>query len=105
MVEKFRVVLAKPDEKLIAKFSTSYASLEATEKTAWQTLMAETADLSGGDAYYLENPEDGEMIYSNIFQVIENRDMIGYYPKNELKGHPEYRVMGRKSYFAQEEEK
>ncbi len=114
---RLRVILAKPDEKFIAKFSKEYAPTEAKEKTAWQTSMTETAKLSGGYASHLENPKDGEMVYSNIFQVIENRYVIGYYPKNEtkdgkrrivkieVKGHPEYIVMGRKSYFAPLEEK
>jgi hypothetical protein len=47
--------------------------------------------------------------------VIENRYVVGYYPKNEardgtrrsvkieVKGHPEYVVLGRKTYFAPEE--
>ncbi|NJM53291.1 MAG: VWA domain-containing protein [Blastocatellia bacterium] len=114
---RLRAILAKPDEKFISKFSKEYAPTEAKEKSAWQTSMVETANLSGGYASYLEKPEDGEMIYSNIFQVIENRYVIGYYPKNEqkdgkwrkvrieIKNHPEYVIMGRKSYIAPSEQK
>ena len=109
---RLRAILAKPDEKFINKFSREYAATEAKEKTAWQTSMVEAAEMSGGYASYLENPADGEKIYSGILKTIENRYVIGYYPKNEardgkqrmvkieVKGHPEYQVMGRKSYIA-----
>ncbi len=117
LANKLRVILKKPDEKYIAKFSKKYAPTEALEKTAWQTAVVETSDLSGGFANFLEKPEDSEMIYSNILRTIENRYVIGYYPQNEtrdgkqrkvkieVKGHPEYTILGRKSYFAPQDEK
>ena len=74
--------------------------------------MVETAVLSGGYADFLEKPEDAEKFFADIFQTVENRYVIGYYPKNlkragkrrnvkiEVKGHLEYIVIGRKSYIA-----
>lgn len=71
-------------------------------------------NLSGGITNYLEKPEDAPGIYDSILTVIENRYTIGYYPKDEtrdgkkravkiaVRGHPEYIVLGRKSYFAPE---
>jgi VWFA-related protein len=82
-----------------------------------QSALAEIAELSGGYTDYIDKAEDGENVYSNIFKVINNRYVIGYYPikeetngkrrnvKIEVKGHPEYTVMGRKTYRAPIENK
>jgi VWFA-related protein len=87
------------------------------ELLADQTAVFEVAKLSGGYTDYIENPEDATTVYNTIFQTIENRYVIGYYPKNEIKdgkrryvkvevkGHPEYTVTGRKYYIAPLEEK
>jgi VWFA-related protein len=95
---------------IIRKFQ--YA--EAEIKTAGQTAMFKVAELSGGNAGFIEKPEDAENIYSDIFTVIKNRYVIGYYPTNqnrdgkrrnvkiEVRNHPEYTVTGRKAYFAPE---
>jgi hypothetical protein len=52
------------------------------------------------------------MIYSRIFADINDRYIVGYYPSNktrdgrrrkisiEVKGHPEYTIIGRRSYYA-----
>ena len=84
---------------------------EAERKTAGQTAMVKVAEVSGGNAGFIEKPEDAENIYSEIFTVIKNRYVIGYYPTNEQKdgkrrevkievrNHPEYIVTGRKGYF------
>lgn len=84
---------------------------EAERKTAGQTAMFRVAEVSGGNAGFIEKPEDAENIYSEIFTVIKNRYVIGYYPTNEQKdgkrrevkievrNHPEYIVTGRKGYF------
>jgi len=69
------------------------------------------AKLSGGYTDFLEKPEDAENVYSNIFKVINNRYLIGYYPTNkerdgkrrnvkiEVRNYPEYTVTGRTGYF------
>lgn len=78
---------------------------------AGQTAMFRIAELSGGDLGFMEKPEDAEGVYSNIFNLISNRYVIGYYPTNhaqdgkrrelkiEVRGHPDYIVTGRKTYF------
>lgn len=88
-----------------------YQWAEAERKTAGQTAMFKVAQLSGGFADFLENPDDAENVYSNIFTVIKNRYVIGYYPTNrdrdgkrrevkiEVRNHPEFVVTGRKAYF------
>lgn len=90
---------------------------EAERKAAGQTAMFRVAELSGGNAGFVEKPEDAANIYSDIFTVIKNRYVIGYYPANqkrdekrrevkiEVRDHPEYVVTGRKAYFASTEEK
>lgn len=82
------------------------------EMPANQKAASEIAQLSGGYTDFIEKPEDAETVYNTIFQTISNRYVIGYYPKNEtkdgkrrtvkieVKNHPEYIIMGRKSYFA-----
>lgn len=86
---------------------------EAERKTAGQAAMFRVAELSGGYLDFLEKPEDAENVYSNIFKVIENRYVIGYYPTNEkrdgkrrevkieVRNHPEFTVRGRKAYYFQ----
>jgi VWFA-related protein len=84
---------------------------EAERKAAGQSAMFRVAELSGGNAGFIEKPEDAESIYSDIFTVIKNRYVIGYYPTNqtrngkrrevkiEIRNHPEYIVTGRKAYL------
>ena len=77
-----------------------------------QAILASVATVSGGWADFLEVPEQADEIYSRIFSDINQRYIVGYYPTNkerdgtrrkiefEIKGHPEYQVYGRRSYFA-----
>ena len=81
--------------------------------TAGQTAMYKVAELSGGFTSFIEKPEEAENVYSDIFTVIKNRYVIGYYPTNrtqdgkprevkvQVRSHPEYTVTGRKSYLLQ----
>jgi hypothetical protein len=79
--------------------------------TAGQTAMFKVAELSGGKTGFVEKPEDAERVYADIFKLISNRYVVGYYPTNrqadgkrrqvkiEVRGHPEYVVLGRKVYL------
>lgn len=78
-----------------------------------QLALSEVAKLSGGYTDFLEKPEDAERVYSTIFGAINKRYLIGYYPttqndgkrhnvKIEVQGHPEYTIVGRKTYIAPE---
>lgn len=70
------------------------------------------AGLTGGWTEFLETPEQADAIYSRIFSDINQRYIVGYYPTNkerdgtsrkidfQVKGHPEYQILGRRSYFA-----
>lgn len=77
-----------------------------------QTAAARVADLTGGWTSFLEKPEQANEIYGRILSDINHRYIISYYPTNktldgklrkvriEVKGHPDYIVQGRTSYYA-----
>jgi VWFA-related protein len=74
--------------------------------------VVQLAIASGGWADYLEKPEQADRLYAHVLDDINQRYVISYYPKNrtrdgqrrkvsiEVRGHPEYRILGRRSYFA-----
>jgi VWFA-related protein len=84
--------------------------IEGTAKL--QSVLAELASLTGGWTAFLEKPEQANEIYSRIFTDINQRYILGYYPTDkkrdgkrrmidiQVKGHPEYQILGRLSYFA-----
>jgi len=96
----------------IADAVEKYQSAEVFNYVSEQTGMIEVAKLSGGYTEFIEKSEDAVKVYSTIFAVINNRYTIGYYPTNQAKdsklrrvkitvrGHPEYMILGRESYFA-----
>ena len=90
------------------KFYRSYAQ-DIVEK---QTILSGLAKYTGGWSDYLETTNQAGEIYTRILSNINNRYVIGYSPVNkakdgkrrmvkiEIKGHPEYAVWGRKTYYA-----
>ena len=108
------------------KVSSEFLSLWSPAKTVefiaegmydWQRGTTIIAQSSGGFASNLEKPEQADEVYSKILAGINLRYLIGYYPENferdgkrrrikiEVRGHPEYVVWGRKTYFAPETKK
>lgn len=79
-----------------------------------QLAAAGIAKLTGGWAEFLEAPEQAAPIYDRILAGINRRYILGYYPSNEtrdgklrkvkieVKGHPEYRILGKQSYYTKE---
>ncbi|HXG66101.1 MAG TPA: VWA domain-containing protein [Blastocatellia bacterium] len=77
-----------------------------------QAAAMQVAETTGGWTAYLERPEQAAEIYRQILADINHRYTIGYYPTNmvrdgrlrqiriEVRGHPEYIVHGRASYYA-----
>ena len=63
----------------------------------WQQMAAAGAAI-GGWTDYLQNPEDAPDIYRRILE--EGRDGKRRQVQVEVRGHPEYTITGRKSYFA-----
>ncbi len=77
-----------------------------------QLSLIEIAETSGGTVKFLQTPEDAKTIYADIFADTANRYLIGHYSSNQenykkirevkiqVLGHPEYVILGRKSYVA-----
>ena len=77
-----------------------------------QTAADRVADLTGGWTSFLETQEQVGEIYGRILADINHRYIISYYPTNktldgklrkvriEVKGHLDYVVQGRTSYYA-----
>jgi VWFA-related protein len=77
-----------------------------------QTALEGLSKLTGGWAEFLETPEQAAGIYARILSDINQRYVIGFQPTDkardgrrrkvsiEVRGHPEYTVWGRKSYYA-----
>jgi VWFA-related protein len=82
----------------------------AEEYAKLQSALTEVSNISGGWTEFLESPTQAQAIYSRIFSDINERYIVGYYPANkqrggqrrkftvEVKGHPEYTILGRTSY-------
>jgi hypothetical protein len=80
-----------------------------------QTALTDIAKLSGGWAEFLETRTHAADIYKRIVEDLNQRYILGYYPTNkdrdgkrrrikvEVKGHPEYSITSRKSYYQREE--
>lgn len=77
-----------------------------------QTTLAKLAQLSGGWTAFLEEPSQAEGIYSRILSNINSGYIVGYQMTNnerdgkprrvliEVRGHPEYKVLQRWSFYA-----
>lgn len=84
----------------------------AQEAVKVQTALAAVAPRTGGWTEFLETPEQAEGIYNRIFADINQRYIIGYYPTNkehdgkrrkikfEVRGRPDYYIVGRNYYYA-----
>lgn len=78
----------------------------------WQEALARVASATGGWHDFLEYPEQATAIYERILNSLNQRYLIGYYPTNEtrdgamrtvhfaVRDHPEYVILGRRSYYA-----
>jgi VWFA-related protein len=81
-----------------------------------QSALKELSTITGGWMEFLEDPFQSSEIYSHIFSDINRRYIVGYYPTNkehdgkkrkidiEVRGHPEYTIIGRRAYYAPEPE-
>ena len=80
-----------------------------------QVALDDLAKLSGGWAEFLETKTHAADIYKRIVDDLNQRYILGYYPTNkehdgkrrhikiEVKGHPDYSITSRKSYYARQE--
>lgn len=86
--------------------------MRAEENARLQEALAAVAPLSGGWTEFLEQPSQAQGIYTRILSDISQRYIVGFYPTNkerdgkrrqinfEVKGHPEYTILGRRFYYA-----
>jgi VWFA-related protein len=86
--------------------------MRAEDNAKLQEALAAVAPLSGGWTEFLERPAQAQGIYSRILSDISQRYIVGYYPTNKerdgkrrrisftVKDHPEYTILGRRSYYA-----
>jgi VWFA-related protein len=77
-----------------------------------QEAAARVAELAGGWTSFFEKPEQAAEDYGRILSDINHQYVISYYPTNkerdgrlrrvrvEVRGHPEFVVRGRQSYYA-----
>jgi len=79
-----------------------------------QGALINLAKLSGGSGEFLETRSQAAEVYNRIVKDINQRYIIGYYPTNKdhdgkrrrisisVKGHPDYSITSRTSYYAPE---
>jgi hypothetical protein len=111
MSEKSRKQLKEQEERY-RYYSPANLLFRSQHTVVMQTSLAAVAPRTGGWTEFLETPEQAEGIYSRIMADINSRYIVGYYPTNkahdgtrrrirfEIKGHPEYSILGRTAYYA-----
>lgn len=109
---KVRTAFQKRNEERLGRMTPEMWQQRADNGVNVQSALAAVGPLSGGSTSYLESAGQAQEIYSAIFADIDKRYIVGYYPTNkerdgkrrrislEVKGHPDYTVLGRKYYYA-----
>jgi len=110
--EQLKKYLADGDSMFGYSTNLPKAQRQVALQAKMQSALSGVAPLTGGWTEFLEKPEQAEGIYARIFSDINQRYIVGYYPTNKerdgkrrkidfaVKGHPEYYIYGRRSYFA-----
>ena len=105
-------LVSKKSREQNQKLPRDILKWEAEDMLNLQSALAVLSTITGGWIEFLDQPSQAEVIYSRIFSDINRRYLVGYYPTNkdhdgkrrkisvEVRGHPEYLVMGRKAYYA-----
>jgi VWFA-related protein len=101
-----------PDSLRQRMFQPEIREYSRQASVALQTALASVAIASGGWLMFLEKPEQADETYSLILSDINRRYLVGYYPANKehdgkrrniavtIRDHPDYKVIGRKWYYA-----
>jgi VWFA-related protein len=110
--ERTRTIIEKQVEERRKVTTIGARRIRAEEQARVQEALAAVAPLSGGWTDFLEQPEQAQGIYSRILSDISQRYIVGFYPTNKerdgkrrkisftVKDHPEYTILGRRSYIA-----
>ena len=107
-----RKAILKRMEERQKQTTIQVMQMRADEGARVQEALAAVAPLSGGWTEFLEQPEQAQGIYTRILSDISQRYIVGFYPTNKerdgkrrritfaVKDHPEYTILGRRSYYA-----
>jgi VWFA-related protein len=110
--EKVRNNFKVLEEQRRKKLTPELLQMRIDQELTIQHALVDLAKLSGGWAEFLETKSQSATIYNRILADLNLRYIIGYYPTNkahdgkkrriaiEVKGHPEYTITSRKSYYA-----
>jgi VWFA-related protein len=104
----------KPNDRRAGKFQVpdQVVYLIAESHARGQEAASHVAELAGGWTTFFERPEQAAEVYGRILSDIKHQYVISYYPTNkerdgrlrkvrvEVRGHPEFIVRGRQSYYA-----
>ena len=104
--------IRKREEDKLKRMPVATLRYEAEQRVRVQSALAILSTLTGGWIDFFAQPSEAAGIYSHILSDLNRRHLVGYYSTNkahdgkrrkvriEVHGHPEYTVMGRKSYLA-----
>jgi VWFA-related protein len=110
--EKMRNSFKLLEEQRRKRLTPEILQARIDQELKIQRSLVELAKMSGGWAEFLETKSQTATIYNRILADLNLRYIIGYYPSNknhdgkkrqitiEVKGHPEYIISSRKSYYA-----
>ncbi|HKG58889.1 MAG TPA: VWA domain-containing protein [Pyrinomonadaceae bacterium] len=110
--EKMRNSFKVLEEQRRKRLTPEILQARIDQELKIQRSLVDLAKLSGGWAEFLETKSQTATIYNRILADLNLRYIIGYYPSNkshdgkkrqitiEVKGHPEYILSSRKSYYA-----
>ena len=110
--EKARNNFKLLQEQRRRKLTSEVLQARIDQELKVQRALVDLAKLSGGWAEFLETKSQTATIYNRILADLNLRYIIGYYPTNrthdgkrrqitiEVRGHPEYLITSRKSYYA-----
>jgi len=102
----------KANQERSRLFSDTNLLFRAETTATIQSALTVVSTLTGGWTDFLERPSQADDIYSRIFTDINQRYIIGYYPTNknfdgkrrslaiQVRNHPEYKILGRKTYYS-----
>jgi VWFA-related protein len=108
--------IRKRAEDRLKRMPVELLTLEAEQRVKVQSALALLSTITGGWIDFFSQPSEAAGIYARILSDMNRRYLLSYYPVNkehdgkrrkvaiEVRGHPDYIVMSRKSYFAPEPE-
>jgi VWFA-related protein len=110
--DKMKSVFQSRQEQRRKRLTPEVLQARADQELKVQLALVELAKRSGGWAEFLETRSQAATIYNHVVEDLNQRYIIGYYPTNkehdgkrrqiaiEVKGHPDYLITARRSYFA-----